>query len=69
MNESDIAKLLSSVPLFTQVEHHDLELVAARMKEVHFQPGRVIAKQGDYIQVFSGGVKVTKDFKHRATWP
>ena len=47
MQESEIAKLLSSVPLFTQIEHHDLELVAARMKEVHFEPGRVIAKQGD----------------------
>ena len=39
MNESDIAKLLGSVPLFTKIEHHDLELVAARMKEVHFEPG------------------------------
>ncbi len=29
----------------------------------------LIAKQGDYIQVFSDGVKVTKDFKHRAAWP
>jgi CRP-like cAMP-binding protein len=47
MEESEIAKLLSSVPLFAQIEHHDLELVAARMKEVHFEPGRVIAKQGD----------------------
>ncbi|HEX3300009.1 MAG TPA: cyclic nucleotide-binding domain-containing protein [Actinomycetota bacterium] len=47
MEESEIAKLLSSVPLFTQIEHHELELVAARMKEVHFEPGRVIAKQGD----------------------
>jgi CRP-like cAMP-binding protein len=47
MEESEIAKLLSSVPLFTQIEQHDLELVAARMKEVHFEPGRVIAKQGD----------------------
>jgi CRP-like cAMP-binding protein len=47
MQESEIAKLLSSVPLFTKIEQHDLELVAARMKEVHFEPGRVIAKQGD----------------------
>ncbi len=47
MEQSEIAKLLSSVPLFTQIEHHELELVAARMKEVHFEPGRVIAKQGD----------------------
>jgi CRP-like cAMP-binding protein len=47
MQESEIAKLLSSVPLFAQIEQHDLMLVAARMKEVHFEPGRVIAKQGD----------------------
>ncbi len=47
MDESEIAKLLSSVPLFAQIEQHDLMLVAARMKEVHFEPGRVIAKQGD----------------------
>ena len=47
MNESDVAKRLASVPLFAKIEHHDLELVAARMKEVHFEPGRVIAKQGD----------------------
>jgi CRP-like cAMP-binding protein len=47
MEENEIAKLLSSVPLFAQIEQHDLMLVAARMKEVHFEPGRVIAKQGD----------------------
>jgi len=29
----------------------------------------LIAKQGDYLQVFGDGVKVTKDFKQRATWP
>jgi CRP-like cAMP-binding protein len=47
MEESEITKLLSTVPLFTQIEPHELGLVAARMKEVHFEPGRVIAKQGD----------------------
>jgi hypothetical protein len=29
----------------------------------------LIAKQGDYLQVFGDGVKVTKDFKQRAAWP
>ena len=29
----------------------------------------LIAKQGDYLQVFGGGVYVTKDFKQRAAWP
>ena len=63
MNESDIAKLLGSVPLFTKIEHHDLELVAARMKEVHLEPGRVISKQGDWgvcfgeIGLIDGGVR------------
>jgi len=29
----------------------------------------LIAKQGDYLQIFGDGVKVTKDFKQRAAWP
>jgi len=29
----------------------------------------MIQKQGDYIQVSADGVKVTKDFRQRATWP
>jgi hypothetical protein len=29
----------------------------------------LIAKEGDYVQLFPDGVKVTKDFKQRAVWP
>lgn len=29
----------------------------------------LIARQGDYLQVFGDGVKVTKDFRQRAAWP
>ena len=29
----------------------------------------LIAKQGDYLQLFADGAKVTKDFKPRAAWP
>jgi len=29
----------------------------------------LIERQGDYIQVFADGVKVTKDGRPRATWP
>ena len=29
----------------------------------------LIAKQGDYLQVFGDGLQVTKDFKPRAAWP
>jgi hypothetical protein len=29
----------------------------------------LIARQGDYLQVFGDGLKVTRDFKERAAWP
>jgi hypothetical protein len=29
----------------------------------------LVARQGDYLQVFADGIKVTKDHKARATWP
>lgn len=29
----------------------------------------LIARQGDYLQAFGDGVKVTRDFKERAAWP
>ena len=29
----------------------------------------LIAKQGDYLQVFADGMKITKDFKQRGVWP
>jgi CRP-like cAMP-binding protein len=47
MDRTEMTKRLSSVPLFAHLESHALDLVAARMKEVHFEPGRAIAKQGD----------------------
>src|ERR1044072_1068442 len=71
MNESDVANRLASVPLFTKIEHHDLELVAARMKEVHFAPGRVIAKQGDsgvgFHLIVDGDAEVSGDGVPRHT--
>jgi CRP-like cAMP-binding protein len=47
MDRAEMTKRLNSVPLFAHLEPHALDLVAARMKEVHFEPGRAIAKQGD----------------------
>lgn len=29
----------------------------------------LVDRQGDYVQVFADGIKVTRDFKERATWP
>ena len=47
MDRTEMTRRLGSVPLFAHLEPHALDLVAARMKEVHFEPGRAIAKQGD----------------------
>ena len=47
MDRAEMAAKLGSVPLFTNLEASDLDAIAARMKEVHFQPGRAIATQGD----------------------
>jgi CRP-like cAMP-binding protein len=47
MDRTEMTRRLASVPLFAHLEPHDLDQVAARMKEVHFEPGRAIAKQGD----------------------
>lgn len=29
----------------------------------------LVDRQGDYVQLFADGLKVTKDFKQRAVWP
>jgi CRP-like cAMP-binding protein len=47
MNRAEMAAKLGSVPLFANLEASDLDAIAARLKEVHFQPGRAIATQGD----------------------
>jgi len=71
MDRNEMTKRLASVPLFAQLEPHDLDLVAARMKEVHFEPGRAIAKQGDsgvgFHLIVDGEAEVSGDGvpKHR----
>jgi hypothetical protein len=57
------------------------EAVVLRLVNVDGRPGvklaisqttaglALIDRQGDYLQVFGGGIKVTKDHRERATWP
>jgi len=47
MDRSEMSVLLGSVPLFANLEPADLDSIAGRMKEVHFEAGRAIATQGD----------------------
>jgi CRP-like cAMP-binding protein len=65
MDRTEMAALLGSVPLFANAEAADLDLIAGRMKEVHFQAGRAIATQGDsgvgFHLVVAGEAEVTGD--------
>jgi CRP/FNR family transcriptional regulator, cyclic AMP receptor protein len=47
MDRSEMTQRLGAVSLFARLAPQDLDQIAARMKEVHFEPGRAIAKQGD----------------------
>jgi CRP/FNR family cyclic AMP-dependent transcriptional regulator len=47
MDRREIATLLSTVPVFSNMAPAELDSIAGRMKEVHFEPGRAIATQGD----------------------
>lgn len=47
MDQVQIAEALRAVPLFASLSPGQLEAVADNMKEVHFEAGRVVAKQGD----------------------
>ena len=57
--------LLAAAPLLTGVDAAGLASVAERVVEVEFEPGQVIARQGDvgtgFFIVASGSVRVIRD--------
>jgi len=63
MDRAEMAAKLGSVPLFTKLQPSDLDAIAGRMKEVHFQEGRAIATQGDtgvgFHLIIAGRAEVT----------
>jgi len=63
MDRTEMAAKLGSVPLFANLEASDLDTIAGRMKEVHFQEGRAIATQGDtgvgFHLIVAGTAEVT----------
>jgi CRP/FNR family cyclic AMP-dependent transcriptional regulator len=59
------ATLLAATPLFAHVDAAGMETIAARAIEVTFDPGHVIARQGDigtgFFVIVDGAVKVIRD--------
>lgn len=71
LTDDDRAGLLAATPLFQGVPPDGLERIAARSVEVAFEPGQVIARQGDVgsglFVVASGAVRVVRDGQTLAT--
>ena len=65
MDRTEMVAKLGAVPLFANLEPSDLDAIAARMKEVHFQEGRAIATQGDtgvgFHLIVAGRAEVSGD--------
>ena len=65
------AALLAAAPLLAGVDDEGLASVAARVVEVEFDSGQVIARQGDvgtgFFIVASGSVRVVRDGETIAT--
>jgi CRP/FNR family cyclic AMP-dependent transcriptional regulator len=58
-------ELLASAPLFADVDAAGVERIAGRVIEVAFEPGHVIARQGDigtgFFLIADGRVRIIRD--------
>ncbi len=58
-------ELLAATPLFADVDAEGMDRIAQRAVEVAFEPGHVIARQGDigtgFFVVVTGAVRVVRD--------
>lgn len=59
------AQRLRTLPLFSELDSHDLGLIAARMREVTVQAGDVLIEQGempaDIFVLEEGTIEITRD--------
>jgi CRP-like cAMP-binding protein len=59
------ATLLSTTPLFAEVDAAGMERIAERAVEVEFAPDHVVARQGEigtgFFVIVSGGARVIRD--------
>ena len=63
--------LLERIPLFSDLEHRDLEQIAGSMKQRRFSPGETIAAEGEqgvgFFVIEDGHAKVTVHGEDRRT--
>jgi CRP/FNR family cyclic AMP-dependent transcriptional regulator len=63
--------LLERIPLFSDLEHRDLEQIAGSMKQRRFSPGETIAAEGEqgvgFFVIEDGRAKVTVHGEERRT--
>ncbi len=71
LERARLAKMLSSVPLFSGLDKKDLEAIAGNGKEVTFEAGKTILKQGEpgigFLLILEGKTEVRKKGKTVAT--
>jgi len=71
LERARIAKLLRSVPLFSGLETEDLKEIADIGREVAFEPGKTIVKQGEpgigFLLILEGKAEVKRKGKAVAT--
>ncbi len=71
LERARLAKILSSVPLFSGLDREELEAVADVGKEVTFEAGKTILEQGEpgigFLLILEGKTEVRKKGKKVAT--
>ena len=59
-----LVKMLSEVPLFSRLDKKELQIIAAAGREVDFEPGKEILKQGEpglaFLLILDGKVEVQR---------
>lgn len=69
--EAKLVRMLGKVPLFSGLKENDLKVIAGEGREVNFQPGQTILRQGEpglsFLLVLEGKVEVRKKGKVVAT--
>jgi len=65
---TDIVKLLRRVPLFSELDKKELEVVASAGKRVDFESGQTILRRGErglgFLLVLEGKTEVRKNGRH-----
>jgi len=71
LERARVVKMLGSVPLFTGLETKDLEEIAGIGRELTFEPGKAMVKQGEpgigFLLILDGKAEVRRNGKKVTT--